>query len=135
MMRTIAALDMMLYRDVAQVYIEPEPVRSYTSYGTSYLGHGTNYYGYGRGSVFTAADWMLDDTEPEDEEEEDYDDPSKWHIDENGDWIRVYPKKVTTSLDYNVRGSCFICMSKHMLHDEMMVCQECYDRSMRTGRR
>ena len=128
MMRTIAALDMMLYREPPQVYIGPEPVRTYTSYGTGYLGHGTSY-GYSRGSVgpsaftqFTAADWSLDD------DEEDEGDLMTWRMDENDTWVRE--PKVTTSLNYNTRGSCFICMSKHMLHDELLVCQECYHRSM-----
>lgn len=98
MMRTISALDMMLYREPPLVYIEeepaPEPYHDWEFY-TNRLGH---------------------------EIEED-------------DWDLALPPRKASSLEYNTRGSCFICHGRHMLHDTLLVCQDCYDYSMQVGRR
>lgn len=102
MMRTISALDMMLYYEVPQVYIEDEPEPEYTA---------SPYQGW-------ASTYMLSS----DELEED-------------DWDLAPPKIKASSLEYNTRGSCFICHGRHMLHDTLLVCQECYDYSMAVGRR
>jgi len=93
MMRTISALDMMLYAEPPQVYIE----------------------------------------EPEEE-------PIDWtyyasrEIEEYDDWDLALPPRRESSLAYNTRGSCFICHGRHMLHDTLLVCQDCYDYSMQVRR-
>lgn len=97
MMRTISALDMMLFYEVPQVYIEEQEFEELpdTTYTWSY---------------------------------------SSNELDED-DWDLALPARKASSLEYGTRGSCFICHGRHMLHDTLLVCQDCYDYSMAVGRR
>lgn len=97
MMRTISALDMMLFYEVPQVYIEEQEFEELPD--TTYT-------------------WSYSSTE----------------LDED-DWDLALPARKASSLEYSTRGSCFICHGRHMLHDTLLVCQDCYDYSMAVGRR
>lgn len=145
MMRTIAALDLMLYRDMPQVYIQPEPPRKYESFRWSDRNWATYYdqdwSKYDAKAALPATTVIDDDDDFDvivaacksagaDVEMVQHLMDSGWTLAEAIEEDLIAGKQPVSSLDFATRGSCFICMSKHMLHDELLVCQECYHRSM-----